>query len=102
MGTTGVKATVASLAFRFLRLASPPFGEVSSFVLFSAPFPLCPALLTSVRGAGALLSAGGTEGPEPPAAAGAAVSGPVSLLFAFSGTTFLFGWIIPGCFLESV
>ena len=84
---------VTSSAFHFLRLTSR-FGEMSSLVLFFAPF--------SLRCAWIFLFTRHPEGTELPAALGSVFSVPISSLFALSEITFLFCWTLCGCFLESV
>lgn len=85
---------VTSSAFHFLCLTSPRFGEMSSLVLFFAPFSLrCARIFLFVRH---------PEGTEPRVALGSVFSVPISSLFALSEITFLFCWTPWGCFLESV
>lgn len=82
---------------------SPPLGEMSLFVLFLAPFSLCSALLAFVGGAGTFLFPGDPEARESlPVAPGSVVFISTLLLCALSRIAFLFCWVIPGCFLESV
>lgn len=96
VGGAGAKAAAASLAFRFLCLRSPRFGDMSPFVLFLVPFSLLSAPLAFVGGAGTFLFASGPGGTEPPVACRAIFPVPVS-----SRSAFPFRWMILGCRLES-
>lgn len=95
-GGAGAEAAAASLAFRFLCLRSPRFGERSPFVLFLVPFSLLSAPLALVGGAGTFPLVGDPGGTEPPVACRAVLPVRISTRSAF-----LFRWVIPECCLES-
>lgn len=96
VGGAGVKAAATSLAFRFLCLRSPRFGEMSPFVLLLAAFSEWAARRAFLGGAGAFLL--GSDGGTEPRAASLRPASPVP---ARSLSPFLSCWIIWGCFLES-
>lgn len=95
VGGAGVRAAVTSLAFRFLCLRSPRFGEMSPFVLLLAAFSARSAPRAFLGGAGALLLGSDAGGTEPAGAAPPALSVPASSLSAFPSCC-----VIWGCFLE--